>query len=237
MRFVVAACGASGVVCGACEAGASDAGGVVVGGVSDGVGGVCDEAAPVKQSATSAELLRRSKRLVEIDMTPPIVPTGNDPVRPNIDASRRIDAVRGVGAAVARARACRHQIDVRQWEVRAPQRARVGVRRSRTRAAVSVGKRPEDIRQRQGRRLGKDQRAGEMDQGTDRAAVVGAIVSACRDRRARTCASLDASAAGDREFICRVNSAARSDQDAHARTSGELERERKQRQARTPSRP
>jgi hypothetical protein len=30
----------------------------------------------VKQSATSAELLRRSKRLVEIDMTPPSSPTG-----------------------------------------------------------------------------------------------------------------------------------------------------------------
>jgi hypothetical protein len=64
-------CGASGVVWGACEAGVSDAGGVVVWGVSDGVGGVCDEAAPAKQSATSAELLRRSKRLLEIDMTTP----------------------------------------------------------------------------------------------------------------------------------------------------------------------
>src|SRR3977135_1463444 len=69
-----AVCGASGVVCGVCGAGDSDAGGVVVGGVSDGVGGVCDEAAPAKQSATSAELLRRSKRLVEIDMTPPSSP-------------------------------------------------------------------------------------------------------------------------------------------------------------------
>jgi hypothetical protein len=78
-----AACGASGAACGPCEeAGASDAGGVVVGGVSDGVGGVCDEAAPVKQSATSAELLRRSKRLVEIDMTPPNIPDGNDPSAP-----------------------------------------------------------------------------------------------------------------------------------------------------------
>ncbi len=45
--------------------------GVVVEGVSDGVGGVCDEAAPVRQSATSAEPLRRSKRLVEMDMTTP----------------------------------------------------------------------------------------------------------------------------------------------------------------------
>jgi hypothetical protein len=47
---------------------------MAAGGVSDGVGGVCDEAAPVKQSATSAELLRRNKRLVEIDMTPPRYP-------------------------------------------------------------------------------------------------------------------------------------------------------------------
>jgi hypothetical protein len=54
--------------------GVSDAGGVAAGGVSEGVGGVCDEAAPVKQSATNAELLRRSKRLVEIDMTPPQYP-------------------------------------------------------------------------------------------------------------------------------------------------------------------
>ena len=76
-----AACGASGAACGPCEAGASDAGGVVVGGVSDGVGGVCDDAAPAKQSATSAELLRRSKRLVEIDMTPPR-PHGKQPRHP-----------------------------------------------------------------------------------------------------------------------------------------------------------
>jgi hypothetical protein len=67
--------GASGVVCGVCGAGVSDAGGVVVGGVSDGVVGVCDEAPPATQSATSAELLRRSKRLLEIDMTPPLPST------------------------------------------------------------------------------------------------------------------------------------------------------------------
>ena len=143
-----AACGASGAACGPCEAGASDAGGVVVGGVSDGVGGVCDDAAPAKQSATSAELLRRSKRLVEIDMTPPSSPRETTPSL-NINASRRIDAVRGVGAPVARARACRHQIDVRQWEVRAPQRTRVGVRRSRTRRPsrlASGGKRAAEAR-------------------------------------------------------------------------------------------
>jgi hypothetical protein len=38
----------------------------------------------------------------------------------------------------------------------------------------------ENIRQRQGWRLGKYQRAGEMDQGADRAAVARAIVSARR---------------------------------------------------------
>jgi hypothetical protein len=73
-----AVCGGAGVVCGASEVvcegwggEASDAGDVVVGGVSDGMGGVCDEAAPVRQSATSADPLRRSKRLVEMDMITP----------------------------------------------------------------------------------------------------------------------------------------------------------------------
>jgi len=47
-------------------------GGVVVaGGLSGGVGGVCDDAAPAKQSSTSAELLNRSKRLLRIDITRP----------------------------------------------------------------------------------------------------------------------------------------------------------------------
>jgi hypothetical protein len=64
-----AAGGASGVVCGAGVAGVSDAGGVLVGGGS-GVG-VCDEATLVKQSSTSAELLRRCKRLLRILMTAP----------------------------------------------------------------------------------------------------------------------------------------------------------------------
>jgi hypothetical protein len=61
-------CGAAGVDGGVWVAGASDGGGVV-GGVS--VGGVCADATPVKQSTMNAELLRRSKRLLRIDMTTP----------------------------------------------------------------------------------------------------------------------------------------------------------------------
>jgi hypothetical protein len=65
------------VVCGACGAvvggaGVSDAGGVVVCGVSDGAAGVCADAAPARQSAISAELLNRSKRLLRIDITHPL---------------------------------------------------------------------------------------------------------------------------------------------------------------------
>jgi hypothetical protein len=61
--------GASGVDCGACESGVSDAGGLLVGGGSG--AGVCDAATPVKQSNTTAELLRRCKRLLRIHMTAP----------------------------------------------------------------------------------------------------------------------------------------------------------------------
>jgi hypothetical protein len=69
-----AAGGASGVVCGACESGVSDAGGLLVGGGSG--AGVCDAAIPVKQSNTTAELLRRCKRLLRIHMTAPQSLTG-----------------------------------------------------------------------------------------------------------------------------------------------------------------
>jgi hypothetical protein len=58
---------ASGVVCGAGAAGVSGAGGLLVGGGSG--AGVCEAAIPVKQSSTSAELLRRCKRLLRILMT------------------------------------------------------------------------------------------------------------------------------------------------------------------------
>src|SRR3954470_14538850 len=84
----VAAGGASGVVCGAGAAGVSDAGGVLVAGGSG--AGVCDEATPVKQSSTSAELLRRCKRLLRILMTAPQYLTGT--TRPPRD--RRITAKR-----------------------------------------------------------------------------------------------------------------------------------------------
>jgi hypothetical protein len=83
-----AAGGASGVVCGAGVAGVSDAGGLLAGGVSG--AGVCDEATPVKQSSTSAELLRRCNRLLRILMTAPQFLTGT--TRPPRD--RRITAKR-----------------------------------------------------------------------------------------------------------------------------------------------
>src|SRR6266404_211930 len=74
------ACGVSGAGCDGCGAGVSGAGvgvagvcgvGVVAGGVSGGVSGVCDDATPTKQSSTSAELLNSSKRLLRIDITRP----------------------------------------------------------------------------------------------------------------------------------------------------------------------
>jgi hypothetical protein len=76
-----AACGVCGVVCGACGVlcGAgevSDAGGVVVGGGSAAGDGVCDDAAPAKHNATSAELLRSSRRLLLMDMITPRSMTG-----------------------------------------------------------------------------------------------------------------------------------------------------------------
>jgi hypothetical protein len=132
-----AAGGASGVVCGAGVAGVSDAGGLLVGGGSG--AGVCDAATPVKQSSTSAELLRRCKRLLRILITAPQFLTGT--TRPPRD--RRITAKRrraGVGAAVAGARACRHQIDVRPWEVRVPRTARVAGRGNQRRAAARLAR-------------------------------------------------------------------------------------------------
>jgi hypothetical protein len=107
-----AACGVCGVVVGACGVlcGAgevSDAGGVVVCGGS-GVGdGVCDDAAPAKHSATSAELLRSSKRLLLLDMITPRSMTERSvsPEHRCTTAKRR----RGViGSAIADARRRRH---------------------------------------------------------------------------------------------------------------------------------
>ena len=149
-----AACGASGAACGPCEAGASDAGGVVVGGVSDGVGGVCDDAAPAKQSATSAELLRRSKRLVEIDMTPPR-PHGKQP-RHSTSMHHGESTPCGVSARPSLARGS------------AGTRSMSGSGRCARRKERALGfgeverdgrlgpQAAEDSRQRQGRRLGKD---------------------------------------------------------------------------------
>ena len=92
----------------------------------------------------------------------------------------------------------------------------------------------EDSRQRRGRRLGKYERAGEMDQGTDRAAVVRAIVSACRIGGRVTCVARRI-CAGDREFIC--GGQGKAIEMHMPERERELERERKQRQVRTPFRP
>jgi hypothetical protein len=61
----------SGVWEGVCGVGVSDAGGVVDCGVSC-AAGVCAAAAPVRQSAISAGLLKRRKRLLWIDITYPL---------------------------------------------------------------------------------------------------------------------------------------------------------------------
>jgi hypothetical protein len=82
-------CGATGVVGGVGVVGASDGGGVVVGGVSAGAGGVCADATPASQSTISAELLRRSKRLLRIDMTTPQFLTRTTALTPD---NRRITA-------------------------------------------------------------------------------------------------------------------------------------------------
>lgn len=79
------ACGVAGVVCGACGAGVSDPGGVVVGAVSGVAGGVCDDATPATQSSTSAELLRRNKRLKWIDITIPLILNGYAPLPPTVE--------------------------------------------------------------------------------------------------------------------------------------------------------
>lgn len=71
-----AAGGVAGAVWDGCGAGGSVAGGVVAGGVAG--GGVCDSATPERHSNTSAELLRRSKRLVRIDIITPIALAGPD---------------------------------------------------------------------------------------------------------------------------------------------------------------
>ena len=133
----VAAGGASGVVCGVGAAGVSDAGGVLVGGGSG--AGVCDAAIPVKQISTSAELLRRCKRLLRILMTAPQFLTGTT----RSPRDRRITAKRRrVGCRRGRRwrEACRHQIDVRPWEVRVPRTAGVAGRGNQRRAAARLAR-------------------------------------------------------------------------------------------------
>jgi hypothetical protein len=107
-----------GVVCGTCGPGVSDAGGVMTGGVSDGVAGVCDHAAPAKQSAISAELLRKSERLLRIDIIRPLAfPTGTT-VGPEHQRSTAKAPCGGIGAAFAGARPADTRSDVRRWEAR-----------------------------------------------------------------------------------------------------------------------
>jgi hypothetical protein len=103
-----AACGVCGVVVGACGAGeVSDAGGVVVCGVSCGAG-ACAEVAPAKQSATSAELLRSNKRLLRIDITTPQNSCGTIRWSPDHQHVAASAAARDIGIAVAEARLGRY---------------------------------------------------------------------------------------------------------------------------------
>jgi hypothetical protein len=90
-------CGAAGVAGGVGVAGASDGGGVV-GGVS--AGGVCADATPAKQSTMNAELLRRSKRLLRIDITTPI-PHADDRVDPRYSTHHGEGAPCGVAARLS----------------------------------------------------------------------------------------------------------------------------------------
>src|SRR5262245_30903218 len=129
------ACGVSGAGSDGCGAGVSGAGvggvsgGVVIaGGVSGGAAGVCDDAAPAKQSSTSAELLSRSTRLLWIDITRPTSLTGTTRQPRRSTHHGENGAAWGIGPALAGARAVRDQIDVRRWEVRARGRARLVMR-------------------------------------------------------------------------------------------------------------
>ena len=169
--------GASGVVCGVGVAGVSDAGGLLVGGGSG--AGVCDAATPVKQSSTSAELLRRCKRLLRILITAPPIPDGNDPSARKIDASRRNVAARvPARRSLARPRAGTRSMSGGGRCARRKARAlRFGEVERERRLGWQAAK---DIRQGQGRRLGRYQRASEMDQRADRTAVVRTMISAGR---------------------------------------------------------
>ena len=96
------------------------------------------------------------------------------------------------------------------------------------------------VRQRQGWRLGKGQGAGKMDQGTDRTVVVGAMVttSGIRGRnlcRTRRIPGSNGEFLRRRELLRRQrNQPIKMDMPER---QDQLERERKQRQARPPPRP
>jgi len=121
--------------------------------------------------------------------------------------------------------ACREQRALRGGDIKGERR----------RARQAAGK----VRQRQGWRLGKDQGAGEMDQGTDRTVVVGAMVPTSgirgRDlRRARRIRGGNGELLRRRELLRRQRNP--SIKMHMPERQDELERERKQRQARPPFR-
>jgi hypothetical protein len=216
--------GACGVVCGACGGGVSGVIGVVVCGVSCGAG-ACAEVAPAKQSATSAELLRSSKRLLWIDMITPRSMTENDPSAPNIDASRRKPC--GVWHGHRRSEA-----------VPTPRAMSGDGRRARAEWGVMEGgdelkldrrqeqQSAECRNSRQSGRLGRRQRAGKMNERAERAVVVGdgrRLLARGIDR----CLRNDRCVARGRRAAVEMHVPERDD---------ELERQRKQREIRTQSR-
>ena len=192
-------------------------------------------ATPVKQSSTSAELLRRSKRLVRIDMTAPQSLTGT--TRPPRD--RRITAKRR-RAGCRRGRRWREGVPAPDrcqavGGARAANSARCGdgeVEGERPARLASGRKRPAAARMaaRQGPRRRRDGSGCRSDSGRprDRLGLSGSA--------GVTCAAFDASAPATVNLSCR--DAAPQPIEMHvAERQRELERERKQRQVRTPSRP
>ena len=125
---------------------------------------------------------------------------------------------RGVSArpSLARGRAGTRSMSGGGRCARRKQRA-LRVRGSRTRAAGSLGKRTEHVRQGQGWRLGKDQGAGEMDQRADRTAVVRSIVLDLSGSAGVTCVRHSTHPRW-RPWICPPISAP-SGRDARGRTS------------------
>ena len=116
--------------------------------------------------------------------------------------------------------ACREQRALRGGEIKGEQRL----------AWQADGK----VRQRQRWRLGKDQGAGKMDQGTDRAAVVRSIVPICGNRRLDL-RGIGRIRGGDRQPVRRYRH--RPVEMHVAECERELDHKREQRQVRTPFRP